>query len=52
LHKVGCDLKVDSFKKSKHNNNLSNFEAIKKYYFELFLSFSLLSKWSNGEGTL
>jgi hypothetical protein len=46
-------LKVDSFKKSKHNNNLSNFEAIKIGYFDLiFLSFSLLSKWSNGEGTL
>jgi len=26
-------LKVDSFKKSKHNNNLNNFEAIKNRLF-------------------
>jgi hypothetical protein len=45
---LGVILKVDSFKKSKHNNNLSNFEAIKNRFFYvifIFFTFNQVEQW-------
>ncbi len=46
--KLGVILKVDSLKKSKHNNNLSNFETIKIGYFDytfVFYTFKQVEQW-------
>jgi hypothetical protein len=47
--KLGVILEVDSFKKLKHNNNLSNFEAIKNMFFLIlllfFFTFKQVKQW-------